>query len=77
MSEAEKAEKKTGWRWGVNRWIFFAVFGIGIWITGMFKPARPAIFLPAEALAGNAEHPLFYLFGNPVYLTNTLAWLRR
>jgi F-type H+-transporting ATPase subunit a len=73
VSEAEKAEKKTGWRWGVNRWIFFAVFGIGIWITGMFIPARPAIFLPAEALAGTADHPLFYLFGNPIYLTNTLV----
>ena len=73
MSEAEKAEKKTGWRWGVNRWIFFAVFGLGIWITGKFKAARPAIFLPAEALVGTADHPLFMFFGSPFYITNTMV----
>lgn len=73
MSEAEKAEKKTGWRWGVNRWIFIAVFAIGVWITGLFPPARPAIFLPAEALIGSPEQPLFMIGSFPFYITNTIV----
>jgi F-type H+-transporting ATPase subunit a len=72
VSEAEKAEKKFRWRWGVNRWFFFAVFGLGIWITGKFPAARPAIFLPAEAVLGSPENPLFMLGDFPIYLTNTL-----
>ncbi len=70
MSETKK---KTGWRWGVNRWILLAVVIFGFWITGKYLPARPAIFLPAEALFGNAEHPLFMLGSNPFYITNTLV----
>ncbi|MFN2144768.1 MAG: F0F1 ATP synthase subunit A [Anaerolineales bacterium] len=73
MSEAEKAEKKTGWRWGVNRWLILLVFIAGLLATKRFIPARPAIFLPAEALLGTADHPLFYIFGNPFYLTNTMV----
>ncbi len=69
MSEAEK---KTGWRWGVNRWLVLAVIVIGVWITGKFPPARPAIFLPAEAVIGSAEHPLFYIGSSPLYITNTM-----
>ena len=72
MSEADKAKKKFRWRWGVNRWLILATFIIGGWITKKYPPARPAIFLPAEAIAGTAEHPLFMLFGNPIYLTNTM-----
>jgi len=72
VSEADKAKKKFRWRWGVNRWLILATFIIGGWITKKFPPARPAIFLPAEAIAGTAEHPLFMLFGNPIYLTNTM-----
>lgn len=72
MSEAEHTEKKTGWRWGKYRWYLLLVVILGVWITGMFKPARPAIFLPAEAVLGSAQEPLFFLLGNPIYLTNTL-----
>jgi len=72
VSEAEKAERKTGWRWGVNRWLFLLVFVIGIWVTGLFPPTRPAIFLPAEAVIGSPEHPLFMIGDFPIYITNTL-----
>jgi F-type H+-transporting ATPase subunit a len=68
-----ETEKKTGWRWGVNRWILLAIIIIGANLTGKFLPARPAIFLPAEALFGNAEHPLFMIGSNPFYITNTLV----
>lgn len=72
MSDAEKAEKKTGWRWGVNRWLILLVFVVGIWITGKFPPARPAIFLPAEAVIGSPENPLFMIGSSPFYITNTI-----
>jgi F-type H+-transporting ATPase subunit a len=72
VSEPEKAEKKKRWRWGVNRWILLLVIIFGCKITSMFPPARPAIFLPAEAVIGDAQHPLFYLGQTPFYITNTL-----
>ena len=74
MSETENVEKKKGWRWGVNRWLVLAVIIFGVWITGMFPPARPAIFLPAEAVFGSEAHPLFTIpfINAPFYITNTL-----
>lgn len=72
MSEAEKVEKKKGWRWGVNRWILLIVIIFGCKITSAFPPARPAIFLPAEAVVGTVEEPLFNIGSSPIYLTNTL-----
>ncbi len=72
MSEAEKAEKKTGWRWGVNRWLILLVFIVGLWITKQYPPARPAIFLPAEYVIGSSENPLFMIGSSPFYITNTL-----
>jgi F-type H+-transporting ATPase subunit a len=72
VSEPEKTEKKKGWRWGVNRWILLLVIIFGCRITSMYPPARPAIFLPAEAVIGDAQHPLFYIGETPFYITNTL-----
>lgn len=71
MSETHAAEKKTGWRWGVSRWILLAVVIIGFWLTGMYPPTRPAIFLPAEAVFGTDYAPLGTFLGYPFYITNT------
>lgn len=75
MSDTHQEEKKSGWRWGVNRWLLLAVFIAGIIYTGKYLPARPAIFLEAEPLWGNKLEPLFTMpFVNaPIYLTNTLV----
>jgi F-type H+-transporting ATPase subunit a len=70
----ELAPKKSGWRWGTNRWIVLALLIAGfVGARYFFSPIQPSVQLPAEHLMG---HPLFSL---PVigdfYLTNTLVAL--
>lgn len=61
-------EKQTGWRWGVNRWLVLGLILISVFTSQAFPPVQPHIQLPAENVSG----PLFELFGQPFYLTNTL-----
>ncbi|KAA3642233.1 MAG: F0F1 ATP synthase subunit A [Chloroflexi bacterium] len=74
MAETHVEEKKTGWRWGVNRWILLVWILFGVWLTSTIPPARPAILLKAEPVIGSAKDPLFTL---PVigdfWVTNTLV----
>lgn len=75
MSDTHQEEKKSGWRWGVNRWILLAVFIIGIILTGKYLPARPAIFLEAEPLWGDKANPLFIMpfINAPIYLRKSVV----
>lgn len=66
----EQAKRK--WRWGVNRWILLAIIIVGVWITGKYPPARPAIFLPAERLTEDL-FTISFLGDAPFYITNTLV----
>lgn len=70
MSEAKK---KTGWRWGVNRWFVLLFIILGAIAARAYPPIQPHVQLPAERLS---HEPLFTL---PVigefYLTNTLTAL--
>jgi F-type H+-transporting ATPase subunit a len=70
----ELAPKKTGWRWGTNRWLVLALIILGyIGANYFFSPVRPFVQLPAEHWMKN---PLFTLPGiGPFYLTNTLVAL--
>lgn len=61
-------EKRSGWRWGVNRWFVLAFIIISIFTSQAYPPIQPHIQLPAENVTG----PLFNLFGQSFYLTNTL-----
>jgi F-type H+-transporting ATPase subunit a len=67
----DNQEKKSGWRWGVNRWIVLALIIASVVFTGIYAPLRPHIALPAEPVI---ETPLFTL---PVigafYFTNTMT----
>lgn len=74
MSDTHQEEKKSGWRWGVNRWILLAFIIAGSIWTGKYLPARPAIFLEAEPILGTKLEPLFIMpvVDAPIYLTNTL-----
>ena len=64
-------EKKSKWRWGVNRWILLACILLGIAGANYFPPIQPHIQVAPENLT---HEPLFTL---PVigsfYLTNTLV----
>jgi F-type H+-transporting ATPase subunit a len=70
----ELAPKKTGWRWGTNRWLVLALIILGyIGANYFFSPVRPFVQLPAEHWMKN---PLFTLPGiGTFYLTNTLVAL--
>ena len=70
----ELAPKKTGWRWGTNRWLVLALIILGyIGANYFFSPVRPFVQLPAEHWMKN---PLLTLPGiGPFYLTNTLVAL--
>ena len=61
-------EKRGGWRLGVNRWVVLLLIVISVFAARAFPPVQPHIQLPAENVSG----PLFNLFGQPFYLTNTL-----
>ncbi len=61
-------EKQKGWRWGVNRWLVLALIIISVFTSQAYPPVQPHIQLPAENVSG----PLFELFSQPFYLTNTL-----
>ena len=62
-------EKKSGWRWGFNRWFVLAILIISFFTARAYPPQAPHIQLPAEVVSKEA---LFTLFGQPIYLTNTL-----
>ena len=61
-------EKKSGWRWGFNRWLILGLLILSVFTSGAYPPVQPHIQLPAENISG----PLFDLLGQPFYLTNTL-----
>lgn len=68
-----EAKKKTGWRWGVNRWFVLLFIILGAIAARAYPPIQPHVQLPAERLS---HEPLFTL---PVigefYITNTLTAL--
>jgi F-type H+-transporting ATPase subunit a len=70
----ELTPKKSGWRWGTNRWIVLALLIAGfVGAKYFFSPVRPFVQLPAEHWM---EQPLVTLPGiGPLYLTNTLVAL--
>ena len=70
----ELTPKKTGWRWGTNRWIVLVLIIAGfIGAKYFFSPVRPSVQLPAEHWM---NQPLFSLPGiGDFYLTNTLVAL--
>ncbi len=53
---------------GINRWIVVILIAATVYFSGVFKPIRPHIQLPGENVAG----PLFNIFGQDFYLTNTM-----
>ena len=61
-------EKKSGWRWGFNRWLILGLLVLSVFTSQAYPPVQPHIQLPAENISG----PLFDLLGQPFYLTNTL-----
>ncbi len=61
-------EKKSGWRWGFNRWLVLGLIVLSFFTARAYPPVQPHIQLPAENVTG----PLFNLLGQPFYLTNTL-----
>lgn len=61
-------EKKSGWRWGFNRWLVLGLLVLSVFTSQAYPPVQPHIQLPAENVSG----PLFNLLGQPFYLTNTL-----
>ncbi len=73
MQETETTEtKRTGWRWGVSRWLILGLIILGVFLAGKFPPARPHIQLPAEPLTD----VLFSIVDGPMgefRLTNTLV----
>jgi F-type H+-transporting ATPase subunit a len=61
-------EKRSGWRWGVNRWLILILIIVSVYTSGLYPPVQPHIQLPAENVSG----PLFQFLGQPFHLTNTL-----
>jgi len=67
---SENQEKKSGWRWGVNRWIVLALIIAGAYAASLYPPVQPHVQLPAENISHN---PLFTIPGiGEVYFTNTM-----
>jgi F-type H+-transporting ATPase subunit a len=68
---SENQEKKSWWRWGVNRWIVLALIIAGAYAASLYPPIQPHVQLPAEAISHN---PLFTIPGiGEVYMTNSLV----
>jgi len=67
---SENQEKKSGWRWGVNRWIILALILISAYAASVYPPLQPHVQLPAENIS---HHPIFTIPGiGEVYFTNTM-----
>jgi len=64
-------EKKTGWRWGVNRWFVLAFIILSAIAARAYPPIQPHVQLPAEVVF----HTGFYLNGQEVNITNTIVAL--
>jgi F-type H+-transporting ATPase subunit a len=67
---SENQEKKSGWRWGVNRWIILALIIVSAYAASLYPPIQPHVQLPAE----NISHdPIANIPGiGEIYFTNTL-----
>jgi F-type H+-transporting ATPase subunit a len=65
-------KKKSGWRWGFNRWLVLALIIAGAIFAGQFAPVQPHFQVAAETLS---PEPLFTIpfLNAPVYLYNTLV----
>jgi F-type H+-transporting ATPase subunit a len=67
---SENQEKKSGWRWGVNRWIVLALIIASAYAASLYPPIQPHVQLPAEVIS---HDPLFTIPGiGDIYMTNTL-----
>jgi F-type H+-transporting ATPase subunit a len=64
----DKQEKKSGWRWGVNRWFVLLFIILGAVAAGKYPPIQPHVQLPPEPLSG----ALFNVFGQDFAFTNTM-----
>ncbi len=64
----EKQEKKSGWRWGVNRWFVLAFIVLGAFAAEKYPPIQPHVQLPPEPLTGT----LFQVLGQDFAFTNTM-----
>jgi F-type H+-transporting ATPase subunit a len=69
---SENQEKKSGWRWGVNRWIVLALIIASAYAASLYPPVQPHVQLPAENISHN---PLFTIPGiGEIYFTNTILF---
>jgi F-type H+-transporting ATPase subunit a len=67
---SENQDKKSGWRWGVNRWIVLALIIASAYAASLYPPLQPHVQLPAEVIR---HDPLFTIPGiGDIYMTNTL-----
>ena len=67
---SENQEKKSGWRWGVNRWIILALIIISAYAASLYPPIQPHVQLPAENIS---HYPIFTIPGiGEIYFTNTM-----
>jgi len=67
---SENQEKKSGWRWGVNRWIILALILVSAYAASIYPPIQPHVQLPAENISHN---PIFTIPGiGEIYFTNTM-----
>jgi F-type H+-transporting ATPase subunit a len=67
---SENQEKKSGWRWGANRWIVLALIIASAYAASLYPPIQPHVQLPAEVIS---HDPLFTIPGiGDIYMTNTL-----
>jgi len=71
MQTVTQNEKKTGWRWGVNRWFVLAFIILSAIAARAYPPIQPHVQLPAEVVF----HTGFYLNGQEVNITNTIVAL--
>ena len=67
---SENQEKKSGRRWGVNRWIILALIIVSAYAASIYPPLQPHVQLPAESISHN---PIFTIPGiGEIYFTNTM-----
>ena len=63
-----QTEKKTGWRWGVNRWFVLGFIILSYFAAQAYPPIQPHVQLPAEVVF----HTGIFLNGQEVNITNTI-----
>ncbi|HAY84018.1 MAG TPA: ATP synthase F0 subunit A [Chloroflexi bacterium] len=69
MQTVTQNEKKTGWRWGVNRWFVLAFMILSYFAAQAYPPIQPHVQLPAEVVF----HTGFSFNGQEVNITNTIV----